>query len=159
MVLSTKSKGRDALGRTTYFDFTMVWLTILKTLPLWSNYTYSDNDAPWSQIFVSAVAVIISNHNKIIVVWFNAFYGMTVLNKIIFLSASWCTCSCPTPWCIIRFVFISRPSNVWLPFQAKNNITSAPASTAHSYLSLTPKSLRTYRKSSPTRQGREEWNS
>ena len=29
--------------------FTMVWLTILKTLPLWSNKTYSENDAPWSQ--------------------------------------------------------------------------------------------------------------
>jgi len=32
--------------------------------------------------------------------------------------------------CIIRLHFISGSSNVWLPFQAKDNITSAPTSTA-----------------------------
>ena len=33
-------------------------------------------------------------------------------------------------WCIITLRFASRSSNVWLPFQTKNNITSNPASTA-----------------------------
>ena len=32
--------------------------------------------------------------------------------------------------CIITLRFASRSSNVWLPFQAKNNVTSTPASTA-----------------------------
>jgi len=31
--------------------------------------------------------------------------------------------------CIITLCFASRSSNVWLPFQAKNNVTSAPVST------------------------------
>ena len=33
-------------------------------------------------------------------------------------------------WCIITLHFPSRSSNIWLPFQAKNNVASAPASTA-----------------------------
>jgi len=33
-------------------------------------------------------------------------------------------------WCIIILCFTSRSSNIWLPFQAKNNVASTPASTA-----------------------------
>jgi len=53
--------------------------------------------------------------------------------------------------CIITLRFAPRSSNIRLPFQAKNNVTSAPASTA----SLTPKSLCAYRKSSPREKGLE----
>ena len=49
----------------------------------------------------------------------------------------WYKSGCATlTWCIITLRFASSSSNVWLPFQAKNNVRSAPASTRalHSYV-------------------------
>ena len=103
-MVSTKSRARwGSLELITYFDSTQFTVYNGVTDDPKNHSVVEKLDLQWqwctlATIFMSAVAVIIGNHNKILFVWLVlSTSSATVFNNIIFVSTSWCKWSCPTP--------------------------------------------------------------